>query len=130
MGGDGAFKKVAKSRQRPYKERSQPAARVKSGAGLLEKHKDYVLRARAYHSKEKRIKALQEKARFRNPDEFYFKMDSTKTKVRRSPTRSRARSRACSKADDRAPVARALGRTACTPRRRQQRVRRPSTWTR
>jgi U3 small nucleolar RNA-associated protein 11 len=81
MGGDGAFKKVAKSRQRTYKERGQPAARVRAGAGLLEKHKDYVVRARAYHAKEAALRTLAEKARFRNPDEFYFRMERSRTKV-------------------------------------------------
>lgn len=49
--------------------------------GLLEKHKDYVLRARDYNKKQKRLRALQLKAAFKNPDEFYFKMQTTKTKV-------------------------------------------------
>ena len=39
------------------KERSQPSQRAK--LGLLEKHKDYVERARNFHAKEKRIAALQ-----------------------------------------------------------------------
>eukprot|EP01046_Picozoa_sp_COSAG06_P070133 COSAG06_NODE_19466_length_843_cov_0.902439_1_plen_138_part_01 len=39
------------------KERSQPSKRAK--LGLLEKHKDYVERARNFHAKEKRIAALQ-----------------------------------------------------------------------
>ena len=60
------------------KERSQPAKRAK--LGLLEKHKDYVERARNFHAKEKRIAALQAKADMRNTDEFYFKMQSSKTK--------------------------------------------------
>ncbi|KAK9379483.1 small-subunit processome [Kockiozyma suomiensis] len=60
-----------------HRERSQPANRRKWG--LLEKHKDYVLRAQDYHSKEKRIKILREKAQARNPDEFYFGMYSSKT---------------------------------------------------
>ncbi|KAL2456132.1 Uncharacterized protein Adt_46929 [Abeliophyllum distichum] len=46
--------------------------------GILEKHKDYVQRARAYHQKEQTIQKLKEKAAFRNPDEFYFKMIKTK----------------------------------------------------
>ncbi|RUS21684.1 hypothetical protein BC937DRAFT_91891 [Endogone sp. FLAS-F59071] len=65
--------------RRNHKERSQPAHRQKYG--LLEKHKDYVLRAKDFHFKQDRLKALRERAQFRNPDEFYFKMISTKTKV-------------------------------------------------
>lgn len=61
-----------------HKERSQPAHRKRFG--LLEKHKDYVVRAKNYHFKEKRLQALKEKAEFRNPDEFYFKMLNSKTK--------------------------------------------------
>src|SRR4051794_26453747 len=63
--------------KRTYKERAQPAARQR--LGLLEKHKDYVKRARDYHSKEKRIKGLREKAAGKNPDEFYFAMASART---------------------------------------------------
>ena len=47
---------------------------------MLEKKKDYLVRAQAFHSKENRIKALRKKAENRNPDEFYFKMVSSKTK--------------------------------------------------
>ena len=76
--------------------------------GLLEKHKDYVVRAKAFHKKEETLRVglvycicqcvidsfiasgveinsgdyfqkLKEKAAFRNPDEFYFKMIKTKT---------------------------------------------------
>jgi len=65
--------------RRDHKERAQPLAREKRG--LLEKHKDYVLRAKDYNFKQKRLKSLKEKAFFRNPDEFYFKMINTKTKV-------------------------------------------------
>jgi U3 small nucleolar RNA-associated protein 11 len=63
--------------RREHKERSQPEHRAKYG--LLEKHKDYVQRAKNYHSKEKRILALKRRASMRNPDEFYFGMHSTKT---------------------------------------------------
>ncbi|KAG9290309.1 hypothetical protein G9A89_007040 [Geosiphon pyriformis] len=64
--------------RRNHKERAQPYHRERYG--LLEKHKDYVLRAQDYHSKEARLKQMREKAHFRNPDEFYFKMINTKTK--------------------------------------------------
>nr|XP_018625153.1 probable U3 small nucleolar RNA-associated protein 11 isoform X3 [Nicotiana tomentosiformis] len=63
--------------RRAHKERAQPQARKKFG--LLEKHKDYVVRATAFHKKEQTLRKLKEKAAFRNPDEFYFKMVKTKT---------------------------------------------------
>lgn len=65
-----AVKRVA------HKERSQPEARQKMG--LLEKHKDYVLRSRDYHKKQDYLKTLKKKAADRNPDEFYFKMHNAK----------------------------------------------------
>ncbi|NXS63508.1 UTP11 protein, partial [Brachypteracias leptosomus] len=67
-----AFRKAAKSGQRPHRERAQPASRKK--LGLLEKKKDYRLRARDYHKKQNALRALQKKALDKNPDEFYFKM--------------------------------------------------------
>lgn len=63
--------------RRAHKERAQPHARKKFG--LLEKHKDYVVRAKAYHQKEEALLKLKEKAAFRNPDEFNFKMIRTRT---------------------------------------------------
>ncbi|XP_073014902.1 probable U3 small nucleolar RNA-associated protein 11 [Primulina eburnea] len=60
-----------------HKERAQPHLRMKFG--LLERHKDYVIRARSYHQKEQTLLKLKEKAALRNPDEFYFKMIKTKT---------------------------------------------------
>lgn len=64
-------------KRRAHKERSQPSERQKYG--LLEKHKDYVLRARDFHRKEDTIRKLKEKAATRNPDEFYYKMIKSKT---------------------------------------------------
>jgi U3 small nucleolar RNA-associated protein 11 len=62
---------------RSYRERSQPNAR--QHLGLLEKKKDYVLRARDFHKKEDAINKLKEKAAFKNPDEYYFGMAKSKT---------------------------------------------------
>lgn len=72
-----SFKNAKKSLQKTHKERGQPSQR--KHFGLLEKHKDYVLRAKDYHRKESHLKLLREKARNKNPDEFYFKMVNTKT---------------------------------------------------
>ena len=58
-----------------HKERAQPANRKKFG--LLEKHKDYVERARDFQKKQKFIKNLRSKAENRNPDEFYFNMNKS-----------------------------------------------------
>lgn len=63
--------------RRAHKERAQPQSR--KNFGILEKHKDYVVRAKAYHKKEQALQKLKEKAAFRNPDEFYFRMAKTKT---------------------------------------------------
>ncbi|QIW97028.1 hypothetical protein AMS68_002546 [Peltaster fructicola] len=64
--------------RRNHKERSQPHERAKWG--LLEKHRDYSLRAKDHNAKKRKIKALQEKASERNDDEFYFGMMSSKTR--------------------------------------------------
>ena len=73
-----AFKNAVQ--RRDHKERAQPASRERYG--LLEKHKDYVARARNFHAKEDRLAELRRKAEFRNPDEFYHKMLRKKTEVR------------------------------------------------
>jgi U3 small nucleolar RNA-associated protein 11 len=65
-------------KRRSHKERAQPLKRRK--LGLLEKHSDYVKRARNYNSKKQRIRALQRKAAERNPDEFNFGMVNSKTR--------------------------------------------------
>lgn len=67
-------------RRPTHRERAQPRAR--KHLGLLEKHKDYVQRAKDYHKKEDRLRALRRKAAERNPDEFYFRMTQAKTHVR------------------------------------------------
>ncbi|KAG1889515.1 u3 small nucleolar RNA-associated protein 11 [Suillus subluteus] len=63
--------------RRNHKERSQLSHRAKFG--ILEKHKDYVQRARDYHSKQDRITRLRQKAADRNKDEFYFGMVKERT---------------------------------------------------
>ncbi|XP_045404162.1 probable U3 small nucleolar RNA-associated protein 11 [Lemur catta] len=71
-----AFRKAAKSRQREHRERSQPGFRKR--LGLLEKKKDYKLRANDYHKKQEYLRALRKKALEKNPDEFYYKMTRVK----------------------------------------------------
>ncbi|KYK57314.1 putative U3 small nucleolar RNA-associated protein 11 [Drechmeria coniospora] len=62
--------------RRPHRERAQPLERRR--LGLLEKHKDYSLRAQDYNKKKVQLKALRNKAADRNEDEFYFGMMSRK----------------------------------------------------
>lgn len=69
-GGEGGLKHVV--HRRVHKERAQPAARKR--LGHLEKHKDYVKRAKDYHKKEDAIQKLHRKAYFKNEDEFSFGM--------------------------------------------------------
>ncbi|KAI9932064.1 hypothetical protein ASPWEDRAFT_27662 [Aspergillus wentii DTO 134E9] len=58
--------------RRQHRERGQLQGREKWG--ILEKHKDYSLRAKDYNAKKAKLKRLEEKARDRNPDEFAFGM--------------------------------------------------------
>jgi len=62
--------------RRVHLERAQPSSRKR--LGYLEKHKDYVKRAKDFHRKEKVIKKLQQKAYFKNEDEFAQGMISRK----------------------------------------------------
>jgi hypothetical protein len=55
-----------------HKERSQPASRKHLGA--LEKHKDYVKRAKRRHEKVSKLNKLKRAAAQRNPDEYHMKM--------------------------------------------------------
>jgi len=54
------------------RERHQPGFRKKWG--LLEKKKDYKVRAKDYHRKKDMLNKLKEKALLKNPDEFYYRM--------------------------------------------------------
>lgn len=73
MSGASAMRNAVK--RVTHKERAQPAARRR--LGLLEKHKDYIERARDYSKKQGHIKTLKRKASERNPDEFYFEMNKS-----------------------------------------------------
>ncbi|OJI96972.1 hypothetical protein ASPVEDRAFT_119881 [Aspergillus versicolor CBS 583.65] len=61
--------------RRQHRERGQLQGREKWG--ILEKHKDYSLRAKDYAKKKAQLKRLEEKARDRNEDEFAFGMMSS-----------------------------------------------------
>ena len=63
--------------RRNHRERAQPLERSKWG--LLEKHRDYSLRAADHKAKRRKLSALRQKAADRNEDEFYFAMISTGT---------------------------------------------------
>ncbi|KAF2839374.1 U3 small nucleolar RNA-associated protein 11 [Patellaria atrata CBS 101060] len=59
-----------------HRERAQPLERSKWG--ILEKHKDYSLRAKNFAEKRRKLRTLRQKAAERNPDEFAFSMMSSK----------------------------------------------------
>ncbi|KAI0436830.1 small-subunit processome [Xylaria telfairii] len=59
--------------RRVHRERDQLNDR-KNRYGLLEKHKDYRLRAQDHNRKKAQLKSLRKKAEDRNEDEFYFGM--------------------------------------------------------
>ncbi|KAK5170873.1 uncharacterized protein LTR77_004017 [Saxophila tyrrhenica] len=63
--------------RRNHRERAQPLERQKWG--ILEKPKDYKLRAADHKVKKRKIKTLQQKAAERNDDEFYFGMMSNQS---------------------------------------------------
>lgn len=65
-------------KRKTHKERAQPAGRKK--LGLLEKKKDYRLRAADFARKKAHLESLRLKAELRNEDEFYFGMVKAQTK--------------------------------------------------
>ena len=64
--------------RRNHRERAQPTERTKWG--ILEKPKDYKLRAADHKTKRRKIKSLQQKASERNEDEFYFAMVNSESR--------------------------------------------------
>lgn len=70
-------KLVHNVQKKQHRERSQTLGRAKYG--LLEKKKDYRLRAADYHKKQAALKALKKKAETYNPDEYYHAMTRRKT---------------------------------------------------
>ncbi|GFF23436.1 probable U3 small nucleolar RNA-associated protein 11 [Aspergillus udagawae] len=66
--------------RRQHRERGQLEGREKWG--ILEKHKDYSLRAKDYNAKKAKIKRLEELAANRNPDEFAFGMMSAHSRTK------------------------------------------------
>jgi U3 small nucleolar RNA-associated protein 11 len=69
-----SFKKAIPKRK--YKERGQPENR--KHLGMLEKKRDYKIRAEDSHRKEAEINRLKDLAYNKNPDEFYFSMEKTR----------------------------------------------------
>lgn len=63
--------------KKQHRERAQPQRRRR--LGLLEKKKDYRLRAADYHRKQAQLKILKEKAKNYNEDEYYHAMVHKKT---------------------------------------------------
>jgi U3 small nucleolar RNA-associated protein 11 len=63
--------------RKSHKERSQLESRKQFG--LLEKKKDYQLRARDFHRKQDFLTKLKRKATLKNKDEFYFGMINATT---------------------------------------------------
>lgn len=65
--------KAIKSKQRIHRERTNVLRK-----GFLERKKDYQVRAAEFHRRQDLFTKLRKKALEKNPDEFYFKMKSSR----------------------------------------------------
>ena len=65
--------------RKDYQERGQLSKR--ENKGFLEKKKDYRARSKQFHEKEEKLGKLREKARLKNPNEFYHKMINARLEV-------------------------------------------------
>jgi U3 small nucleolar RNA-associated protein 11 len=74
MAGESSLRNAVK--RVAHKERAQPSHRKK--LGFLEKHKDYVIRAKDFKKKKTYVQTLKKKANNKNPDEFYLHMNNSK----------------------------------------------------
>ncbi|KAG7191386.1 uncharacterized protein KQ657_003507 [Scheffersomyces spartinae] len=70
-------KLVHNVQKKNHRERSQTTGRARFG--LLEKKKDYRLRAADYHKKQAALKVLRTKAAAHNPDEYYHAITKRRT---------------------------------------------------
>eukprot|EP01091_Cochliopodium_minus_P004112 TRINITY_DN14029_c0_g1_i1.p1 TRINITY_DN14029_c0_g1~~TRINITY_DN14029_c0_g1_i1.p1 ORF type:complete len:257 (-),score=84.77 TRINITY_DN14029_c0_g1_i1:56-826(-) len=62
------WKNIDKSRRKVHKERHQPKSR--KGVGFLEHKKDYVVRAKAFNKRKKKMLKLLRRASMKNPLEY------------------------------------------------------------
>lgn len=77
---------MTKFKKKVYRERPQLKSRKK--LGRLEKHKDYVVRAKEFKEKRRRLKKLKRIAAARNPDEFHFSMQNRRVDQATGESRS------------------------------------------